>query len=79
MKYEILYNDRVNVNGHTLYRIKALQDINNKVRAGDLGGYIESRFNLSQTGSAWVHRGARVYGNTYIFNGVQIYGPVRAV
>jgi hypothetical protein len=79
MKYQILYNDRITVKGRTLYRIKALQDINNKVRAGDLGGYIESEANLTQIGSAWVHKGARVYGNIYIFNGVQIYGPVRAV
>lgn len=79
MKYQILYNDRITVKGRTLYRIKVLQDINNKVRAGDLGGYIESEANLTQIGSAWVHKGARVYDNIYIFNGVQIYGPVRAV
>lgn len=79
MKYEILYNDRIKVDGRTLYRIKALQNINSKVRTGDLGGYIESELNLTQIGSAWVHKGARVYGNTYILNGVQIYGPVREV
>lgn len=52
MKYEILYNDRVKVDGRTLYRIKALQNINNKIQAGDLGGYIESELNLTQIGSA---------------------------
>ena len=79
MKYKIDYCDYVLYKGRTLYRLIALQDINSLVKAGDLGGYIESPKNLSYHGKSWVHKGARVYGNLQIFSNVQVYGPVREV
>ena len=44
--------------GHKLYRIIALRDFSlitgEEVKKGDKGGWIESEYNLSQTGRAWV-------------------------
>lgn len=46
-------------------RIRALRDINNPgmplIRAGDLGGFVESEANLSQEGECWVAADAVVY------------------
>lgn len=46
-------------------RIRALRDINNPgmplIRAGDLGGFVESEENLSQEGECWVAADAAVY------------------
>lgn len=51
----------------TLHRIRALIDIPNvRVKAGDLGGWIESERNLSQTSDAWVSGEAMVYGNAQV-------------
>ena len=46
-------------------RIRALRDINNPgmplIRAGDLGGFVESEANLSQDGECWVASDAAVF------------------
>jgi len=48
-KYE-LTNETIIHHDHTLHRIRALRDIPRyDVKAGDLGGYIESEANLSQS------------------------------
>ena len=64
-KYEMLYEDKIKIGGHTLYRIKALKDFGN-VKAGDLGGYIERKENLSQEGNCWVGDSARVFDNAKV-------------
>ena len=58
-KYE-LTDDFICHNGRILYRIRALRDFSN-VRAGDLGGYIQTEHNLSHEGNAWVDDYAKVY------------------
>lgn len=79
MKYEMLYYDKIEMEGHTLYRIKALKDFKN-VKTGDLGGYIERKENLSQKGNCWVYGDAyvfgdaRVYGNAYVFDNAYVFG-----
>lgn len=51
-KYE-LTSETINVYGITIYRIKALINIDSiGVKSGDLGGYVESEANLSQFGKA---------------------------
>ena len=51
-------------------RIRALRDINNPgmplIRAGDLGGFVESEENLSQDGECWVAADAVVYGKAKV-------------
>ena len=73
-KYELVKTDTKEVNGKTLYRIRALVAIGKTVAAGDLGGHIEAEENLSVSGNAWVHGNARVYGNAHVSGDAQVYG-----
>ena len=52
MKYE-LTNESLDIGTKTLFRIRALEDFSS-VKAGDLGGWVESESNLSQEGTCWV-------------------------
>ena len=58
-KYE-LTDETMEWEGHTLHRIKALRDFND-VKAGDLGGWVESEDNLSQYEKCWLCDNARIY------------------
>src|SRR5699024_12780305 len=49
-KYELVESSKIIFGNVILYRIKALVDIPNIVKAGELGGYIESEKNLSHEG-----------------------------
>lgn len=57
MKYE-LTNEKKELLDRTLYRIRAVKDFElcdgTIIHAGELGGWIEKEYNLSQEGSAWV-------------------------
>ncbi len=59
-----------------LNRIRALKDFGD-VKAGDTGGWIECRNNLSQEGDVWVYGDARVYGNAKICDNARIYDKAR--
>jgi carbonic anhydrase/acetyltransferase-like protein (isoleucine patch superfamily) len=60
----------------TLTRIRALKDLKGEngflIKAGDLGGYIESETNLSHFGTSWVHPDAVVYGNSEVKDDAQL-------
>lgn len=71
-KYE-LTDDVWYVEGKILYRIKALKSFND-VNCGDLGGYIESKDNLSQDGDCWVYDLARVYDNARVVEWSEVRG-----
>lgn len=63
--------------GRTLRRIKALRDIESyAVKAGDLGGWIESEKNLSHEGNAWVSGNAWVYGDARVLDGKWEWSPL---
>ena len=68
MKYEL-----TNTRQNDLYQIRALIDFG-KVKAGDLGGWIESEANLSQDGNAWVFDNAVVFGNARVFGNAVVSG-----
>lgn len=70
-KYE-LTDDVIYHNGRMLHRIRALRDFSN-VRAGDLGGYIQTEYNLSHEGNAWVDDDAKVYDNAQVCGDALIY------
>ena len=70
MKYK-LTDETIEFNGKTLFRIQALKDFGD-VKAGDLGGYIESEKNLSQEGNCWVADNARVSGNARVYGDAEI-------
>ena len=81
MKYE-LTKETKNVGCIILYRIKALRDFD-VVKAGDLGGWVESESNLSQddtcwvSGDAWVYGEAKVSGEARVFGDAWVYGKAR--
>ena len=76
-KYE-LTDETMEWEGHALHRIKALRDFND-VKAGDLGGWVESEYNLSQYEKCWlcdnaiVYGDARIYGNARVCDNARIY------
>ena len=76
MKYEILKDDFIEFDGRKLYRIKALKDFRN-VEKGEIGGYIESKRNLSHEGDAWVSGNARVYGYAWVYGDAWVYDNAR--
>ena len=63
-KYE-LTDETMEWEGHTLHRIKALRYFND-VKAGDLGGWVESEDNLSQYEKCWFYDNAIVCGNARV-------------
>ena len=63
-KYELTTNCKTHL-GRTLFQIKALTSFGDVI-AGELGGYIETENNLSQTDNAWVAGNAKVYGNAEV-------------
>ena len=64
-KYEFTGETR-NWVGRTLHRIRAVRDFGD-VKAGDLGGWIETESNLSNDGNAWVSGNAWVYGDARVY------------
>ena len=67
-KYE-LTDETMTVDGVTYHRIRACKDFDVQgyhVKAGDLGGYVESERNIDQDGNAWVDNNAMVVGNARV-------------
>ena len=87
-KYELLKDNYINYCGKTLYRIKALRDFSN-VKAGDVGGYVQSEDNLSHNGDCWVfdnakvfnsariHDDARIFENAQVYDEAEVFGSAR--
>ncbi|WP_338156081.1 hypothetical protein [Bartonella krasnovii] len=71
-KYE-LTDETIEVDGRTLYRIRALSDFGN-VKAGDLGGFIENEINLSHYGNCWVAGRAAIYGVGRLIGDAEVFG-----
>ena len=73
MKYE-LTDIKEDHKGTTVYRIRALEDINNdsatalqwKVKKGDLGGWVSGYHNLSQQGKCWIYDNSIVVDNARV-------------
>ena len=80
-KYE-LTNETIKYASKKLFRIRALKDFG-CVKAGDLGGYVESENNLSQENNCWIDNNASVYGdavvsgNAWVFDDAEVYGNAR--
>ena len=71
-KYEI--TDITRPDKPHLRRIRALRDIPTVgVKAGDLGGWIESEHNLDHTGPAWVYGEAMVYDNARVAGRARVH------
>ena len=74
-KYE-LTDETITINGHTLYRIRALRDFGD-VKVGDLGGFIENETNLSHQGNCWVYDNAKVFEKAQVFNDGKVIGNAK--
>ena len=70
-KYE-LTNETKEFYGMVLHRIRALKDFG-RVRAGDLGGWVEKEDNLSQFGACWVYENAKVYEDAMVYGSAKVY------
>ena len=77
-KYELTEETKTLANGTVLHRIHALRDFSllsgHLVCAGDLGGWLETEDNLSQTGTAWVYGHAMVYENAWVCENAAVGG-----
>lgn len=83
-KYEMTDHIHATQGGRTLHRIRALINIpKHGVKAGDLGGWIETENNLSHEGdcwvddNAWVDDSAWVNGNAWVEYDAQVKGNAR--
>ena len=74
-KYE-LTSEYIEVFGRKLFRIKALIAFGS-IEVGELGGYVETENNLSQSGNAWVYGNARVYGDAWVYGNAWVSGNAR--
>jgi len=59
------------VRDKTLYRIRALKSFDN-IKEGDLGGYIEKEYNLSQDGNCWIYDGAIVMNGAMVLDNAKV-------
>lgn len=55
-----------------VYRIRALRAFAD-VKIGDLGGFVETKQNLSNMDNAWVCGNAKVYGNAEVCGNARVY------
>jgi hypothetical protein len=72
-KYELLRDQTITLpGGERLCRIRALKDFSD-VKAGDLGGFVQSKRNLAQEGDAWIFGEARVYDEARVSENARVY------
>ena len=71
-KYE-LTDETIEYIGHTLHRIRAVRSFGD-VKKGELGGFIESEFNLTHEGNCWVAENARIFGDAQVFGKAEVNG-----
>lgn len=88
MNYELTDETITNTQGVTLHRIRALvripapsagsyADDSCDIEPGELGGFIESTFNLDGTGCAWVGDSAQVWGEARVSQHARVYGDAK--
>ena len=72
-KYRLLLEPdfRSQILGRTIYRIQALVDFSD-VKAGDIGGYVESEENLSHEGDAWIYNNAAVIEGGFVCDDAKV-------
>ena len=70
-KYEIT-DITMEFEERTLYRIRALKNFRN-VKAGDLGGWVSGKHNLSQEGECWIYDEAKCMDNARMYHNSAMY------
>lgn len=74
MKKKYILSHSQHIDGVRLFQIQAVTDFGDDIKAGDLGGFVESEANLSHEGLAWVTLGSKVFGNARVFDNALITG-----
>lgn len=69
-KYRLTSYSKV-IDGHMLFRIRALKSFGG-IKAGDLGGYVESENNLSQYKTCWIDMASAVYESARVCDNATI-------
>ena len=72
-KYELTSNFKMCL-GKKIFQIRALVNLKNGVKVGELGGWIEKEENLSHIGDAWVSDNACVTDNACVSGDAQVRG-----
>ena len=76
-KYEI--TDIAHEKYPFLHRIRALRDIGSEVKAGDLGGFVESESNLStEDDTSWLFDDAIAAGSAFVDQDARLFGKAVA-
>lgn len=80
-KKYVLTDKTKEIYGHILHRIKAIKDFGD-VKKDDLGGWVETEYNLSQFGNCWIYdnaivcENANVRDNAIVCGNTIVYGEV---
>lgn len=82
-KYELVKDSPMKIiignSQTTVYRVRALKDFGD-VKKGDLGGYIQSEYNLSQYGNCWIYdeaicwQSGKILNNSKLKDFAEIFG-----
>lgn len=59
--------------GIILHRIEALRDIREGVKKGDLGGWVQTEWNLSQNNTSWIYGEAKCYHHGKVMKKAILY------
>lgn len=70
-KFELTDETR-EVNGVTVYRIRALRDVGYEINAGRLGGFVSAEHVLSHRGDCWISGNAVVMGSSCVRDNARI-------
>ncbi len=77
-KFRILEHTKIEFNGHIIYRIEATKDFGD-VKAGDLGGYVETEGNLSDEGDCWIYDDAIVCDCAKVKDNAKVYDKAKII
>lgn len=77
-KYELVPDAEERFMGRVVHRICAMRDFG-CVRAGDIGGFVESEDNLSQEGEAWIYGDAVVCDHAKVFENASVYNYAKVL
>ena len=77
-KYELVPDAEERFMGRVVHRICAMRDFG-CVRAGSIGGFVESEDNLSQEGEAWIYGDAVVCDDAKVFENASVYGYAKVL
>lgn len=65
-KYELVETDT------DLYRVRALRDFGN-IKKGELGGFVQSEYNLSHEGDCWIYDDAKAYEDSKVLDDAKLF------